>query len=195
MAKEKSPRNKLEEESQINEKRSYNEAVSQEVKDKTLSYDESEEHSSLKTPLMTQELHIEKKPEVNERKEKRKRIAALKKQKKQAKLEMKKKIKAAKLEKEKAVKAIENKYAPLYKKAEEQIQVVKVQSFDTKEEKNEKLALAKENLAQLKEQARLEIVEENQKCKNSIETYKSEYRGIKEEVKLQISCAKLKYKP
>lgn len=73
MANEKLPRNKLEEESQNNEKRSYNEAVSQEVKDKTLSYDESEEHSSLKTPLMTQELHLEKKSENSSEKDKAKR--------------------------------------------------------------------------------------------------------------------------
>ena len=75
MANEKLPRNKLEEESQNNEERSYKEAVSQEVKDKTIYYDEYEEHSYLKTPLMTQELHLEKKSEKYNETDKNKKRA------------------------------------------------------------------------------------------------------------------------
>lgn len=192
MANEKLPRNKLEEESQNNEERSYKEAVSQEVKDKTLSYDESEEHSSLKTPLMTQELHLEKKKE--DKKERKKRLKALKKQKKQAKLEMKKNIAAAKYQKEKAIEAIDKKYVLLYKKANEKINVIKVQTFGSKEEKADKLTAAYEELKSLKAQAKQEKLQEKQNLKNSIASFKFEFRKIKEDIKLQISCSKLKYK-
>ena len=194
MANEKLPRNKLEEESQNNEERSYKEAVSQEVKDKTLSYDESEEHSSLKTPLMTQELHLEKKSENSSEKDKVERRKQLLAKKKELILSRKKKLVSLAKEKDCALADLNKKYAPLIKEAENKLASVSSQAFDSKEEKDKKVIEAKSKVIEIQKERDLEIFKIKHDYKNKVGAAKEECKHALDGIEIELSCMKLKYK-